>query len=200
MPVDSAGILLVSENPGSGQEAVDEVLLLARSGDRDAFNVLIMRHEQRVLRLAFRMLGSREDAMDAAQETFLRVFRHLHTFDTKRDFAAWLYRIAVNVCRDFAKRRRPNTSLELVEEAPVLQSQENNAIQAQQRRMLRQALSILSSKERAALVLRDIEGLDTVEVARLLNSTPTTIRSQISSARTKLREFHLRANRDAGKG
>src|SRR5678815_1681144 len=169
MPVDVAGILLVAENPGSGSEPVDEVLARARSGDRDAFNILIMRHEQRVLKLAFRMLGRREDAMDAAQETFLRVFRHLHTFDLKRDFSAWLYRIAVNVCRDSARRRKPDTPLELVEEAPVSERQESDVIQAQQKRILRQALSILSTKERAALVLRDIEGLDTVEVARLLN-------------------------------
>lgn len=206
MPGDSAGILLVAENPGSGSESVDEVLARARSGDRDAFNILIMRHEQRVLRLALRMLGSREDAMDAAQETFLRVFRHLHTFDLKRDFSAWLYRIAVNVCRDSARRRKPDTPLELVDDAPVSERQESDVIQAQQRRILLRALSILSSKERAALVLRDIEGLDTVEVARLLNSTPTTVRSQISSARSKLREFHLAqasgrgANKDAGKG
>ena len=206
MPGDAAGILLVAENPGSGSEAVDEVLARARSGDRDAFNILIMRHEQRILRLAQRMLGSREDAMDAAQETFLRVFRHLHTFDLKRDFSAWLYRIAVNVCRDSARRRKPDSPLALVEEAPVSERQESDAILAQQRRILRHALSILSSKERAALVLRDIEGLDTVEVARLLNSTPTTVRSQISSARSKLREFHLThesgigANKDAGKG
>ena len=206
MPGDAAGILLVAENPGSGSEAVDEVLARARSGDRDAFNILIMRHEQRILRLAQRMLGSREDAMDAAQETFLRVFRHLHTFDLKRDFSAWLYRIAVNVCRDSARRRKPDSPHALVEEAPVSERQESDAILAQQRRILRQALSILSSKERAALVLRDIEGLDTVEVERLLNSTPTTVRSQISSARSKLREFHLThasgagANKDAGKG
>ena len=206
MPVDSAGILLVADNPGSGYEAVDEVLALARNGDRDAFNILMMRHEQVVMRLALRMLGSREDAMDAAQETFLRVFRHLHTFDIKRDFSAWLYRIAVNACRDLAKRRRPGTALELISDTPVSERQESDVLQAQQRRMLRQALSILSAKERAALVLRDIEGLDTIEVARLLKSSPTTIRSQISSARTKLREFHLaqtsgrHANKDAGKG
>jgi len=206
MPVDSAGILLVTDKFGGDHEPVDEVLAMARNGDRDAFNVLMVRHEQRIVRLASRMLGRREDALDAAQETFLRVFRHLHTFDPRRDFSAWLYRIAVNVCRDVARRRKPEASLELVSESPVPQVQETGAIKAQQMRMLRLALATLSEKERAALVLRDIEGLDTAEVARILNSSPTTVRSQISSARSKLREFHLthvsgqRAGRDDGKG
>ena len=191
MPGDAAGIMLVTENLDRSREGpADEMLARAKAGDSDAFNVLMMRHEQRVVRLAWRMLGSREDALDAAQETFFRVFRHIRTFDERRDFAAWLYRIAVNVCRDLARKRRPETPLELVVEWPVDEAQEDEAIEAQQRRLLQKALATLSAKERAAIVLRDLEGIETAEVARLLNCTQSTVRSQICSARMKIRSFH----------
>lgn len=204
MPGHAAGIMLVTDNLDRSREGpADEMLVRAKAGDSEAFNVLMMRHEQRVVRLAWRLLGSREDALDAAQETFFRVFRHLGTFDERRDFAAWLYRIAVNVCRDLARKRRPETPLELVVESAVGEAQEDEAIEAQQRRLLQKALSTLTAKERAAIVLRDLEGIETAEVARLLNCTQSTIRSQICSARMKIRTFHenyIRLDNEAGKG
>ena len=171
-----------------------QLIRRAQAGERAAFDQLMELHQQRVVTLAWRLLGTREDARDAAQEAFLRVFRHLHKYDARYEFNGWLYRIVVNVCRDLQRQRRRHGGLSL-DEAAVAQlasddDSEADALAGQERALLQRALAELSEKERAAIVLRDLEGLPTEEVARLLGSSPTTVRSQISAARTKLKAFH----------
>src|SRR6266852_7050251 len=78
----------------------------AKGGDPRAFEELMIATERRVALLAWRILGDAEEVKEATQETFLRVFRHLRRFDEQLDFFGWLFRIAVNVCRDIEKRRR----------------------------------------------------------------------------------------------
>ncbi len=168
----------------------------AQAGERAAFDQLMEMHQQRVVTLAWRLLGTREDARDAAQEAFLRVFRHLHKYDARYEFNGWLYRIVVNVCRDMLRQRGRHGGLSL-DEAAVAQlasddDSEADALAAQERAWLQCALAELSEKERAAIVLRDLEGLPTEEVARLLGSSATTVRSQISAARQKLKAFRAR--------
>ena len=175
----------------------DLLILRARTGDLAAFDQVMVAHQQKVMGLAWRMLGNQEDARDAAQETFLRVYKHLNKFDPSQDFAGWLYRIAVNVCRDAARKRgRGNlTSFEAEREAGTLaepvspHNTEHSAMHEQERDIVLRALATLTEKERAAIVLRDLEGLPTEEVARILGSTPTTVRSQISTARVKIKQF-----------
>ena len=96
------------------------LIIRAKAGDTAAFDQIIINHQRRVISLAWRLLGDREDARDAAQETFLRVYKSFGRFDPAQDFNGWLYRIAVNVCRDLARKRRGNHfSLETeVESAP----------------------------------------------------------------------------------
>lgn len=179
--------------------ATARLITRAKAGDATAFDQIIINHERRVISLAWRMLGNREDARDAAQETFLRVYRYLDRFDPAQDFSGWLYRIAVNVCRDLARKRRGNHfSLEAeVESGAIVEpvsphNTESAALLAQEHAILLRALSTLSEKERAAIVLRDLEGLPTEEVARILGSSPTTVRSQISAARVKIKAFRDR--------
>lgn len=200
---------LMAENLSLGKEiGVDEapvadLVARARTGDREAFDQLMICHQHRVLALAWRMLGNREEARDAAQETFLRVYRHLGKFDLERDFGAWLYRITVNVCRDQARKRSRSGESEEEEEMRELpggDDVEGRAILSEQKRLALRALGELSEKQRAALVLRDLEGYETEEVARILGSSPTTVRSQISQARTKLRSFRERWLKSPGEG
>jgi RNA polymerase sigma-70 factor, ECF subfamily len=175
----------------------------ARAGDATAFERIMLDTERKVMATAWRMLGNREDARDAAQEVYLRVYKYLDRFKPEQDFNGWLYRITINVCRDAARKRRGansgggsgesfaarmNDDERVAPERVSLEADaEENAIRAQQRSMLMSALETLPEKERAALVLRDLEGLTTEEVARVLRSRPVTVRSQISSARTKLK-------------
>ena len=181
----------------------------ARSGDARAFEQLMLATEHRVVSVAWRMLGNREDARDAAQEVYLRVFKHLARFREGEDFRGWLYRIAVNVCRDFARKRRA-AGAEQLDETELDGEQgafeisreggdaEGLALRAQRLALVRRALDSLPAKERAALVLRDLEGLSTEEVARVLGSRPVTVRSQVSSARAKVKAYCDRLSREGG--
>lgn len=181
-------------------------LLIKRavSGDTTAFEQIMIHSQQRVMTLSWRMLGNEADARDASQEVFLRVYKYLGRFKQDQDFFAWVYQITVNVCRDIAKKRQRHTERfasldttveESAFEVPALQEGADEAlIAAQQRELIAGAMATLPEKERAAILLRDIEGLPTDEVARILRSSSTTVRSQISSARKKIKihcERHL---------
>src|SRR5438067_9090915 len=87
----------------------------AKAGDSHAFENVMIATERRVATLAWRILGDAEEVKEALQETFLRVFRHLGRYDERYDFAGWLYRIAVNVCRDLEKHRRRRTLFSLLQ-------------------------------------------------------------------------------------
>ena len=182
-----------------GREHFALLVARARGGDAVAFERIMLETERKVVAVAWRMLGNREDARDAAQEVFLRVYKYLDRYRPEQDFNGWLYRITINVCRDAARKRgsrpdgapfapRPGADERPAPEAASTDANaEENAIRAQQRALMMSALRTLPEKERAALVLRDLEGLTTEEVARVLRSRPVTVRSQISSARAKLK-------------
>lgn len=164
-----------------------------RSGDRAAFERIMAQCERRVLRVALRLLNNQQDAQDAAQEVFLRLYKHLRHLDGARGFEPWLFRVTVNVCHDIARARGRSVGLEDLPEPATPQPDAHQEFQrAQQREILRRALGRLGEKERAALVLRDIEGLSTHEVAKILGSSEATVRSQICSGRLKILEFTSR--------
>lgn len=208
MPGEVADIALMTDSLGlydgpskTAALSPGSVIARAKAGDPAAFEELIDCYQRKVLSTAWRMLGNREDAHDAAQEAFLRVHKYLNRFRSDQDFAAWLYRIIVNVCRDHLRKqgsRHQFASFESEREAGTFEALisgedvEANAIKSQQRAMIAEALDTLSTKERAALVLRDLEGLSTEEVARVLGSSQTTVRTQISSARAKIKLYRDR--------
>ena len=147
------------------------------------------RHERLVLATAMRLTGRMEDARDISQEVFLKLYRNLGKVE-EAAISSWLYRVTVNACHDLRRGQR----MELpVEDAFTVRSPEADPQQvlteAERRRVLELSLRMLSEKERAALVLRDLEGLSTDEVARILGSSGQTVRSQISKARVKVRKF-----------
>lgn len=205
MPGEMAEFVLMADNlnvsmaTDAATDAHARCIARAQAGDRLAFDQLMRQHERRVVALAWRLLGTPEDARDAAQEAFLRLFKHLHQYNPAQDFNGWLYRIVVNVCRDQQRSRgRQGLSFEAELEAGNVQEPareaeaETEALLAQERAIIQRALATLSEKERRALVLRDLEELPTEEVARILGSSPTTVRSQISMARGKIRAFRAK--------
>lgn len=161
----------------------------AKQGDRAAFELLMRQHERLVLATALRLLGNLPDAQDAAQEVFLRLFRNLGKVEASGNLSGWLYRVTVNVCHDQRRRKPPETAIEAAGAIAAAGDPQCDLTQAERRRVLELSLRHLSPKERAALVLRDLEGLSTTEVARALGSTETTVRSQISKARVKVKNF-----------
>ncbi|HVP46509.1 MAG TPA: sigma-70 family RNA polymerase sigma factor [Bryobacteraceae bacterium] len=169
----------------------------AKAGDTAAFDAIMIRFERQVLGTALRLLNRNlEDAKDAAQQVFLRLHRSLHQLDESRHFASWLYRITVNVCRDMQRVRARRPSLSLEEVGEVAAAAGEDVIQRnEQRGMIYAALARLPERERTAVVLRDLEGLSTSEVARIMGCAEVTVRSQISNARVKMRKFVIQRQR-----
>jgi RNA polymerase sigma-70 factor, ECF subfamily len=188
---------LAADNAGQTEPQSADCVRRARAGDVAAFAALVERHERMVLRTALRLLGSIDRAQDAAQETFLRMHRYLGRFDESRELGPWLYRAVVNVCHDIARRTPAarHLSLEEIREAdhPAAHVGPESVDAALERdrqwRLVQAALLTLPEKERAALVLRDIEGRPTAEVADILGSSEGTVRSQVSTARVKIKRF-----------
>lgn len=151
----------------------------------DSFDQVFRQRQVQVLHIAYRMAGNWADAEDVAQEVFARLHRHGLGFPSETALGAWLCRVTVNLCLDRSRSSRP--SGELPELRGVEGSPEAVTIREEQRRMLRAALAALPARERAAVVLREIEGLSTGEVAAILGIKEVTVRSQIAKALTRLR-------------
>jgi RNA polymerase sigma-70 factor, ECF subfamily len=181
------------------QTSLTRLIERAAAGDTAAFEQLMIHSQQRVMAMTWRMLGNEADARDASQEVFLRVYKYLGRFKQNQDFFAWLYTITINVCRDLAKKRQHHSDrfMSLAagadEGALAVPAEQEDAeealIHTQQRELIARAMATLPNKERASIVLRDVEGLSTDEVARIMKSSSTTVRSQISSARKKIKIY-----------
>lgn len=162
----------------------DSLIVRAKAGDDRAFEALMRRHERSVLGLCTRLLGSGGEAEEAAQDVFFRFYRALGQFDAERAVEPWLFRIAWNACRDRLRRRRP--SVELTDGVALVPARAEWGLVLAE---LRQAMERLPDKERSALLLREVDGLETEEVAERLGTSVVTVRSQISRARARLREW-----------
>ena len=162
--------------------AVMENIPHALCGDFDA---AVADRQVQVLRTAYRVLGNWADAEDVAQEVFIRLHRNGLKFPSTAALSSWLYRVTVNLCLDRIRSARLWNGLSEMPSRSA--SAEAVAIRDEQRKQLMAALGKLPAKERAAIVLREIEGLSTAEVAEALGSTETTVRSQVSKAMGRLR-------------
>jgi RNA polymerase sigma-70 factor, ECF subfamily len=161
----------------------------ARVGDLAAFEQLLRQYERLVLVTALRLLGDLGDAQDVSQEVFLKLYKNLSKVENAR-LASWLYRVTVNACHDLRRKRPASVPMEEAAEIPARGTDpQQGTVEAERRRVLTMSLRMLSEKERAALVLRDLEGLSTEEVARVLGSSEATVRSQVSKARVKVKDF-----------
>ncbi len=150
------------------------------------FERLVRLHERMVLGVAYRLLGKMEDAQDAAQEVFLKLFQKQK--DIQGDPKPWLYRVTVNVCNDWYRKR--TAVAEPNEQAADPSADALTTITLEERkRLLKEGLQTLGERERIAIVLRDIEGHSTQEVAKILGVEEVTVRSQICVARVKLAKY-----------
>jgi RNA polymerase sigma-70 factor (ECF subfamily) len=170
-----------------------DTLHRAQAGDADAFEHLLRMHERPVLRTAVRITGSLADGQDIAQEVFLKLHREMRQFCDIGEIGPWLYRVTVNACLDLGRKakRRPVASMgaKAARWRSVESTPEHSLELAERKAMLEAGLQTLSERERAAIVLRELEGLSTAEVAGALGSTESTVRVQIAAARLKLRKF-----------
>jgi RNA polymerase sigma-70 factor (ECF subfamily) len=160
-------------------------LAWSRESREAALDRLMTAHGALVLRTALRVVRRYEDAQDASQEVFLRLYRHWGSVRPET-VEAWLYRTTVNVCLDQLRRRGDEVALEVEPAAPVLSDDLDDA---EKRRLLERALAHLTPRERAAIALCSIEGRTSAEAAEALGVSDGTVRSLLSTARGKLKEY-----------
>jgi len=173
------------------------------SGDSGAFAVIVEKYQHRIYNIAFRMTGNREDSLDLAQECFLRIFRALNAFKGDSSLSTWIYRVANNVVVDELRKRqrRPKVSQSvdavfsndereqtIVLASPLAEAPEQVMLRKEQRQAIQSALLQLSAEHRAAIVMRDIEGLSYEEIAEILMLNVGTVKSRLNRARLALRE------------
>ena len=152
-------------------------------GDRDAFATLVQRHERRVYNVAYRMLGRREDAVDAVQDVFLSCLRKLHAFRGDAAFTTWLYRVTMNVCYDLLRKRtRDEPAGEELPETPVPDRTDASAAAIDVHR----ALARIPEEFRAVVILHDLQGQPYEDVAQALGAPLGTVKSRLHRGRVML--------------
>lgn len=162
----------------------------AAAGDVEAFTRLVETRRERVFWVAFHVVGDAELARDVTQEVFLRLFRVIRRFRQGGRFDPWLHRITLHLAIDALRRERPHrraTSLDDLPEGPA-GPDPGGPSRAEVRRIFQELSARLGRRQRAAFILREIEGLPTEEVAVLLGTTASTVRNHILQARRILRE------------
>jgi RNA polymerase sigma-70 factor (ECF subfamily) len=189
-------------------QAMDEARLIqsAAGGDRAAFETLVLRHRERVFRIAFHLIGERELARDVTQEVFLRLYRVLHRFRAEERFDPWLRQMTVHLGIDALRKEKAHRAAVSIEQMPepaassiggpagtaAGQGEAASADAALRRheigRIFLELADLLSPRQRAAFVLREIEGLTTSEVARALRTRESTVRNHILQGRRILQE------------
>ena len=174
---------------------------IARS-DARAFEILVRRHQQRILNLIYRSIGDRIQAEDLAQEVFLRVWRSAEEYEPKSKFTTWVYRISINLCLDALKktqRRQPFADLyaggdNLSENDEALNgyncapSPEELLIDAEESGRIFAALQCLPTNQRLAVVLTKFDGLSYDEISRILGCSVAAVESLMARAKKTLRE------------
>lgn len=175
----------------------------ARDGDTRAFADLVRRHQGPVFRFLLRMTGSRDEAMDLAQETFMKAWQALPRWQPRAQFRTWLFQIARNGALDVL-RRRGAVEFVPIEDEPVAVAQDpgpDEQLDTRERyRLLEAALQRLPAEHREILLLREIESLSYAEIAVALGIQEGTVKSRIARARVALLARYRRAtgeNRDA---
>ena len=179
----------------------EELVARSRGGDLDSFNQLVLRWERPIYALAYRVIGREEDARDVAQETFLRAFRALGGFKGQAKFSSWLYRITLNLCRDWIRRERRTPLaqapegvdlIDLAGEATPSESIEDLVSRKQLGEAVARAMALLPEEQRTAIILKEYHGLTFQEIADLLDCPLSTVKTRLYQGLTVLRR-HLQA-------
>jgi RNA polymerase sigma-70 factor, ECF subfamily len=166
----------------------EELVTQSQGGDLDSFNQLVLRWERPIYALAYRVIGREEDARDVAQETFLRAFRALKGFKGQAKFSSWLYRITLNLCRDWIRREKrtpvaqPPEGIDIIElagEGTPSESIEELVGRRQLGRAVSKAMALLPEEQRTAIILKEYHGLTFQEIAELLDCPLSTVKTRL---------------------
>jgi RNA polymerase sigma-70 factor (ECF subfamily) len=176
-----------------------ELVESVRGGDDDSFRLLVERHSRSIYRSAYRITGNAADADDVVQETFLRAYRALPSFDSRAAFNTWLHRIAINCSLDLidSRKRREGRIDSSVDDLSFLASHDaapdRIALGTEMQRAIAAAMDALTGNERTAFVLRHFEGMPLEEIGQILgtrlNATKNTVFRAVRKLRQQLQPF-----------
>jgi len=197
----SALSIPVARNEKADKE--QELVRRAQAGEEAAFEELIRRHQQRVFGLVNGILRRRDDVEDVVQQVFLKVFVSLKRFDQRSAFSTWLYKISVNECWDYLRKRkvRPLTyEADLSEDqvsrldgvASADKPPEDPSQRAEARDLLERMLDKLPEEDRQLLMLKEVEGFSVQELAEMLNLNVNTVKVRLFRSRARLTEVYKR--------
>ena len=176
---------------------LNEILLRrAQNGDPEAFGQLMEPLEQLVWRVCWHYTGNREAAEDCGQEAMIRIWRNLGSYRGDCALESWVYRIAANCCMDWLRKKKRDKSVSVeplreqgfdpADESPGTEEQ---VVAKDERRRLREAISLLPEDQREALVMTQLEKVPYEEAARLLGTTEGTVKSRVNRAKARLKEI-----------
>jgi RNA polymerase sigma-70 factor (ECF subfamily) len=175
----------------------EELVARATAGDLEAFNQLVTRWERPIYALAYRTLGREEDARDVVQEAFLRAYRGLRGFKGQAKFSSWLYRITLNLCRDWIRRERRAPIVQVPEGTDPMDLADTHAAPAEsvedlvaRREMsaaVERAMAELPEEQRTAIMLKEYQGLTFQEIADLLECPLSTVKTRLYQGLSVLR-------------
>ena len=174
----------------------EELVTRSIGGDADSFNQLVLRWERPIYALAYRVIGREEDARDVCQETFLRAFRALNGFRGQAKFSSWLYRIALNLCRDWIRRQRrapvsqlpeDADAIEMASETGPVESIEDLVARRELSAIVEEAMSELSEEQRTAIILKEYHGMTFQEIADMQGCPLSTVKTRLYQGLSLLR-------------
>jgi RNA polymerase sigma-70 factor (ECF subfamily) len=174
----------------------EELVALSVQGDHDSFNELVHRWERPIYALAYRTIGREDDARDVCQETFLRAFRALPAFRGDAKFSSWLYRITINLCRDWVRRQRRSPTVQVGEDVDLselaaaqgpTESIEDLVARRDLSQQVERAMAALSADQRTAIVLKEYHGMTFQEIATVLGCPLSTVKTRLYQGMTTLR-------------
>lgn len=174
----------------------EELVARSRGGDVESFNQLILRWERPIYALAYRVIGREEEARDVCQEAFLRAFRALPGFKGQAKFSSWLYRITLNLCRDWIRRQRRNPTSqipedmeagELAADAGPVESIEDLVARRELSAAVEEAMALLPEEQRTAIILKEYHGMTFQEIADLQGCPLSTVKTRLYQGLSVLR-------------
>ncbi len=182
----------------------EELVARSQRGDVDSFNELIIRWERPIYALAYRVIGRDEEARDVCQEAFLRAFRALPGFKGQAKFSSWLYRITLNLCRDWIRRQRRAPVSQMPEDTDVLEmaaargpveSIEDLVARRELSAVVEEAMAVLPDEQRTAIILKEYHGMTFQEIADLQGCPLSTVKTRLYQGLSVLRRQLERSGR-----
>ncbi len=189
----------------SADQSEKQLIEKAKKGDESSFESLILGCQGKAYNIALRYLKNEEDAMDALQESFIKIFRHLNSFKEDSRFDTWVYRIVVNTCNDMLRKnsnRKITDSIykmddekeTMIDIPDTTASPEEVFDQKEKSAHIMSCMDQLNQEQKEIIVLRDIQGFSYDEISEILNCSIGTVKSRINRSRLRLREILLEQN------